>query len=94
LLAAPFNSFLRPSLLLPLCFSMARTQEFIPVVGEQDVDDLLPVSSSDVYVFLPLFSFPLVFFFFGRRGGKRWHIAGGDRRVFFCDCLSVVSWSW
>jgi hypothetical protein len=76
-----------------LCFSMARTQEFIPVVGEQDVDDLLPVSSSDVYVFLPLFSFPLVLFFWeeGRKEVAPW---AGDRRVCFCDCLSVVSWSW
>jgi len=72
---------------------MARTQEFIPVVGEQDVDDFLPVSSSDVYVFFPLFSFPLVLFFWeeGRKEVAPW---AGDRRVFFCDCLSVVSWSW
>ncbi len=57
---------------------MARTQEFIPVVGEQDVDDLLPVSSSDVYVFLPFFSFPLVLFFSeeGRKEVARWGRGG------------------
>ncbi len=67
---------------------MARTQEFIPVVGEQDVDDLLPVGSSDVYLFLPLFSFPLLLFFWeeGRKEVARWGEGIGG---FFFGCLSL-----
>jgi hypothetical protein len=61
---------------------MARTQEFIPVVGEQDVDDLLPVSSSDVYCVPPFLFFPPCLVFLGggeERGGTLgagWVIGG------------------